>query len=142
MRAYKEHHCSYIFRWKELEVGKLGMGFGLLQLPAMPEVKHHSLSTEGFIPVEDMNLEEIKFKRIYNRRKKQNSKNRNIKKIKKIPNASDAAMRKKTGKQRRAIQTAEDDDELAREYRLLKKLKKGAIDESEFAKLTGTEDLL
>ncbi|KAB2596342.1 DEAD-box ATP-dependent RNA helicase 18-like [Pyrus ussuriensis x Pyrus communis] len=151
MRAYKEHHCSYIFRWKELEVGKLGMAFGLLQLPAMPEVKHHSLSTEGFIPVEDINLEEIKFKD--KSREKQRKKNLQARKeakqqepkhqkTKKIPNASDAAMRKKTGKQRRAIQTAEDEDELAREYRLLKKLKKGAIDESEFAKLTGAEDLL
>ncbi|XP_022764967.1 DEAD-box ATP-dependent RNA helicase 18 isoform X2 [Durio zibethinus] len=37
IRAYKEHHCSYIFRWKELEIGKLGMGYGLLQLPSMPE---------------------------------------------------------------------------------------------------------
>lgn len=36
----------------------------------------------------------------------------------------------------------EDEDEMAREYRLLKKLKKGVIDESEFAKLTGTEDLV
>ena len=62
----------------------------------------------------------------------------------KAPTAAAAAtvMRKKTAKQRRAAQTVEDDDELAREYRLLKKLKKGAIDESEFAKLTGTEDLL
>ncbi|KAM1162532.1 hypothetical protein ACFX13_001585 [Malus domestica] len=151
MRAYKEHHCSYIFRWKELEVGKLGMGFGLLQLPAMPEVKHHSLSTEGFIPVEDINLEEIKFKdksrekqRKRNLQSKKEAKQQEPKpqKTKKIQNASDAAMRKKTGKQRRAIQTAEDEDELAREYRLLKKLKKGAIDESEFAKLTGTEDLI
>ncbi|KAK9282758.1 hypothetical protein L1049_010979 [Liquidambar formosana] len=45
-------------------------------------------------------------------------------------------MRKKTAKQRRAVQTVDDEDELAREYRLLKKLKRGAIDESEFAKLT------
>ncbi|KAM1126289.1 hypothetical protein ACFX2B_040992 [Malus domestica] len=114
MRAYKEHHCSYIFRWKELEVGKLGMGFGLLQLPAMPEVKHHSLSTEGFIPVEDINLEEIKFKdkscekqRKKNLQSKKEAKQQEPKhqKTKKIPNASDAAMRKKTGKQRRAIQT-------------------------------------
>lgn len=51
-------------------------------------------------------------------------------------------MKKKTAKQRRAAQTVEDADELTREYRLLKKLKKGTIDESEFAKLTGTEDLL
>lgn len=49
-------------RWKELEVGKLAMGYGLLQLPGMPEVKNHSLSTEGFTPVEDINLEEIKYK--------------------------------------------------------------------------------
>lgn len=49
-------------RWKELEIGKLGMGFGLLQLPSMPEVKHHSLSTVGFTPVEDIKLEDIKYK--------------------------------------------------------------------------------
>lgn len=51
-------------------------------------------------------------------------------------------MRKKTAKQRRAQQTVEDDEELTQEYRLLKKLKKGVIDEDEYAKLTGTEDLL
>lgn len=51
-----------VFRWKELEIGKLAMGFGLLQLPSMPEVKHHSLSTEGFIAVEDINFEEIKYR--------------------------------------------------------------------------------
>lgn len=56
--------------------------------------------------------------------------------------AGTTLMRKKTAKQRRTVQSIEDDDEMAREYRLLKKLKKGAIDESEFAKLTGTEDLL
>lgn len=60
----------------------------------------------------------------------------------KNPNAEATIMRKKTAKQRRAVQTMEDENEMAREYRLLKKLKKGAIDESEFAKLTGTEDLL
>ena len=51
-------------------------------------------------------------------------------------------MRKKTAKQRRAEQMVEDDEELQREYRLWKKLKKGTIDESEYAKLTGAEDLL
>ena len=57
-------------------------------------------------------------------------------------NAAASATRKQTAKQRRGVQSLEDDDEMAREYRLLKKLKKGAIDESEFAKLTGTKDLL
>lgn len=152
IRAYKEHHCSYIFRWKELEVGKLGMGFGLLQLPLLSEVKRYSLSTEGFAPVENIILEEIKYKD--KSREKQRKKNLQAKKAqqqeepkprkpKAIANtAAASATRKKTAKQRRTTQTMEDEDEMAREYSLLKKLKKGAIDESEFAKLTGTDDLL
>ncbi|CAL5407523.1 unnamed protein product [Camellia sinensis] len=152
IRAYKEHHCSYIFRWKELEVGKLGMGFGLLQLPLLSEVKRYSLSTAGFAPVENIILEEIKYKD--KSREKRRKKNLQAKKArqqeepkpwkpKAIANtAAASATRKKTAKQRRTTQTMEDEDEMAREYSLLKKLKKGAIDESEFAKLTGTEDLL
>ncbi|KAL1368149.1 hypothetical protein AAHE18_02G100500 [Arachis hypogaea] len=124
IRAYKEHHCSYIFRWKELEIGKLAMGHGLLQLPLMPEVKHHSLSTEGFVPVDDINLEDIKYR-----------------KANKTPSAP-TAMRKKTARQRRAQQTIEDEEELMQDYRMLKKLKKGTIDENEYAKLTGAEELL
>lgn len=38
------------------------MGYGLLQLPAMPELKHHNLSIEGFTPVEGVNLEDVKYK--------------------------------------------------------------------------------
>ncbi|KAK4750158.1 hypothetical protein SAY87_027607 [Trapa incisa] len=151
IRAYKEHHCSYIFRWKELEIGKLAMGYGLLQLPGMPEVKLHALSTEGFSPVEDIKLEDIKFKD--KSREKQRQKNMRTKKEAqqnapktqkpdKNPTSAPATMKKKTAKQRRAAQTIEDEDELTREYRLLKKLKRGTINEDEFAKLTGTEDLL
>ncbi|XP_061351225.1 DEAD-box ATP-dependent RNA helicase 18 [Gastrolobium bilobum] len=150
IRAYKEHHCSYIFRWKELEIGKLAMGCGLLQLPLMPEVKHHSLSTEGFVPVKDINLEDIKFRD--KSREKQRKKNLKAKKeakekeqkpqkLSKTPNAP-TVTRKKTARQRRAQQTVEDEEELMQEYRLLKKLKKGTIDENEYAKLTGTEELL
>ncbi|KAL7583316.1 hypothetical protein Lser_V15G44082 [Lactuca serriola] len=150
IRAYKEHHCNFILRWKDLEIGKLGMGYGLLQLPSMSEVKQNSLSTAGFIAVEDLNLEEIKFKD--KSREKQRKKNLQIKKEKPQEEKTHKAkaamknatmvMKKRTAKQRRAKQSAEDDDELTRDYRLLKKLKKGAINETEFAKLTGTEDLL
>ncbi|KAJ6900093.1 hypothetical protein NC652_026285 [Populus alba x Populus x berolinensis] len=41
----------------------------------------------------------------------------------KTPNAVPTVMRKQTAKQRRAAQTIEDEEELAREYHLLKKLK-------------------
>ncbi|KAK9154027.1 hypothetical protein Sjap_001507 [Stephania japonica] len=151
VRAYKEHHCSYIFRWKELEIGKLGMGYGLLQLPSMSEVKNYSLSTDGFVPVEDINIAEIKYKD--KSREKQRKKNLKAKeearalnpKPHKNPkakgNAADNSRKKKTAKQRRAAQSVEDVDELERDYRLLKKLKKGVIDETEFAKLTGVDDM-
>ena len=39
MRAYKEHHCNFIFRIQELNLGKVAMLFGILQLPNMPDVK-------------------------------------------------------------------------------------------------------
>lgn len=54
--------------------------------------------------------------------------------------ATDSNKRKLTGKQRQTIQTAEDEEEMARDYRLLKKLKKGSIKEDDFAKLTGADD--
>ncbi|CAL9775292.1 unnamed protein product [Musa acuminata subsp. burmannicoides] len=147
IRAYKEHHCSFIFRWKELEIGKLAMGYGLLQIPSMPEVKHHSLSVDGFSPVDGINLSQIKYKdkaRERHRLKILQSKQAEEPKrnrVKKIPDDNVAITRKKTGRQRRATQTKEDDEELENEYRLLKKLKRGLIDESEYEKLTGFGNL-
>ncbi|KFK24964.1 hypothetical protein AALP_AA8G048500 [Arabis alpina] len=158
VRAYKEHHCSYIFRWKDLEIGKLAMGFGLLYLPSMSEVKQHRLSSEGFTPVEGIKFEEIKFKdKSREKQRKQNLLARKAKreeekkekgKKRKERKGVDASAtsdfnktsRKLTGKQRQTIQTAEDEEEMARDYRLLKKLKKGSIKEDEFSKLTGADD--
>ncbi|KAH0748510.1 hypothetical protein KY290_027742 [Solanum tuberosum] len=146
--------CLYI-EWKELQIGKLGMGYGLLQLPSVPDVKHHSLFTKVFTAVEDINLEEIKYTDKF--REKQRKKNLQMKKaaiaqqeeqktlrLKKEANSTATDMRKKTAKQRRATKLVEDEDEdeITREYPLLKKLKKGVINENEFAKLTGIEDLL
>lgn len=151
IRAYKEHQCSYIFRWKKLEVGKLGMQYGLLQLPSMSELKQRTLSANGFTPVDDVKVNEIKFRDKH--REKQRQKNlkakkeavqekRKLPKLKAIPKTTATVSRKKTAQQRRAAQTVEDADELDRDYRLLKKLKKGTIDESEFDKLTGMEELM
>lgn len=57
--------------------------------------------------------------------------------VKLIPDSSITVTRKKTGRQRRATRTKEDDEELEQDYRLLKKLKRGEIDESEYEKLSG-----
>lgn len=63
------------------------------------------------------------------------------KQVKKKSESAATAMKKKTGKQRRAIQTKEDAEELDQEYRLLKKLKRGLIDDDEFDKLTGFREV-
>lgn len=51
-RAYKEHHCKFIFRSIEVDFIGLAYCFALLQIPKMPEVKHlmkskPSTNTEG-----------------------------------------------------------------------------------------------
>lgn len=47
---------------KSLELGKLAMGYGLLDFPSVSEVDQHILSSEGFTPAEGVNFEDIKFK--------------------------------------------------------------------------------
>lgn len=149
IRAYKEHHCSYIFRWKELEVGKLAMGCGLLQLPSMPELKRRTLSTDGFVPVEGIDLGAIKYKdkarekqRQKNLAKKQQTRTHCAEKVERHKVVSNDGGGKKCSRQRRAVQAIEDEEEMERDYHLLKKLKKGVISEREFARATYTEDCL
>jgi ATP-dependent RNA helicase DDX55/SPB4 len=38
------------------------MEYDLLQIPSMPEVKHDSLSLQGFIPIDDVDVTQIKYK--------------------------------------------------------------------------------
>lgn len=45
-------------------------------------------------------------------------------------------IRNLTGKQRQTKQTAEDEEEMDRDYRLLIRLKKGSIKKDEYARLT------
>lgn len=147
VRSYKEHHCSYIFRWKGLEIGKLAMEYGLLQIPSMPEVKHNSLSLKGFIPIGNVNFTQIKYKDKTREKQRQKVLKRKAEELAQEPQIEEKRKprekpptRKQTGKQRQTVQTKEDMDELTQEYRLLKKLKRGVIDEDEYEKLTGFGD--
>ncbi|CAH2073934.1 unnamed protein product [Thlaspi arvense] len=160
VRAYKEHHCSYIFNWRGLETGKLAMGYGLLYLPSMSEIQQGRLSSKGFTPITGVNFDDIKFKdkarekqRQQNlqarKEKQQEEKGKRGKKNSKKAAATCATAdsykaprkRKITGKQRQTIQTAVDEEEMARESRLLKKQRKGLITEDEFDRLTGADDI-
>lgn len=39
LRAYSKHEASYIFRLVDLDFHALAIAYGLLRLPAMPEIK-------------------------------------------------------------------------------------------------------
>jgi ATP-dependent RNA helicase DDX55/SPB4 len=44
IQAYQKHECNFILRVKDLDFGKIFMGFGLLKIPRMPELKGKDLS--------------------------------------------------------------------------------------------------
>ncbi|KAH7314717.1 hypothetical protein KP509_21G017700 [Ceratopteris richardii] len=150
VRAYKEHQCSYIFRLKELEAGKVAMGYGLLQLPAMPEFKRGTLLSAEFEPVEGIDLASIKYRDKV--REKQRQKMLAATQAFKVEASSEMHQRKQvdkdtkkkekreTGKKRKAIQTLEDDLEMERDYRLLMKIKKGKISESDLGIDSGSDN--
>ncbi|KAG0263014.1 ATP-dependent rRNA helicase spb4, partial [Mortierella polycephala] len=62
IRSYSKHEASFIFRSKDLDLGALARGYGLLRLPKMPELKNEksSGSIEGFEPA-DIDMDKYKF---------------------------------------------------------------------------------
>lgn len=59
VRGYKEHHCKFIFRMQDLNLGKLAYACALLQLPRMPEIKKLGGRIEGFSAA-DINPNDVK----------------------------------------------------------------------------------
>lgn len=64
VRAYKEHHCRFIFIFKELDLGRLASAFGLMRLPKMPELKRADMSNfdDPKADVGDVDIDAIKYK--------------------------------------------------------------------------------
>ncbi|KAE8746690.1 hypothetical protein FOCC_FOCC006673 [Frankliniella occidentalis] len=48
VQAYSKHECNILLRLKDVNLGLLATGFGLLQLPKMPELR--KADTSGFVP--------------------------------------------------------------------------------------------
>nr|CAB3237243.1 ATP-dependent RNA helicase DDX55-like [Phallusia mammillata] len=59
IQAYVKHECNLIFRIKDLQLGELATGFGLLRLPKMPELKNKKIT--GFVQ-SDVDTRSIKYK--------------------------------------------------------------------------------
>lgn len=155
IQAYRKHECSLIFQFKELNMGKLATGFGLLFLPKMPEIKNSN--TLDFKPCE-IHLNSIKYLDKTREKQRQeklvkqiddksagNSKARYIKtKTKAWSKKQDVLNRKQERKEKKLRKRSlkddsSEDEDFAKEARLLKKLKKGKISNDEFDERTGVQ---
>ena len=50
VRGYKEHQCKFIFRLADVDLGLVGLAFGLLRMPRMAEIKHAAVALKNFTP--------------------------------------------------------------------------------------------
>ncbi|CAO3689517.1 unnamed protein product [Umbelopsis vinacea] len=164
IRAYSKHDASYIFRVKDLDLGKACTGFGLLKLPKMPELKNktnvkfeeETINWDTFKYL-DKSREKKRLKELEEYKKsapvaakhdkpkakawsdqtdaKDRKVERKLKKERKREflkrQREEAATKEKEGEQQ---DDGDDDDwdELAKEERMAKKLKKGKINQMEF----------
>ncbi|XP_007905982.1 ATP-dependent RNA helicase DDX55 [Callorhinchus milii] len=153
VQSYAKHECSLIFRTKDLDFAALAKSFALLRLPKMPELKGKHFP--DFVP-EDVDTNSIPYKdkvREKQRKKllaeKQLERQQNEGKRTFVRNKPWSKQKDKKDKKRKRVAKRqreegcdmkdEDMDELLKDTRLLKKLKKGKISKEEFEKeLTGT----
>ncbi|KAH8232291.1 hypothetical protein KR032_003754 [Drosophila birchii] len=63
VRAYTKHECSAILRLKDLDLGKMGTAYGLLQLPRMPELKNYA--GDGYVaPGFEVDVNKLTYKNV------------------------------------------------------------------------------
>nr|XP_058940608.1 ATP-dependent RNA helicase DDX55-like [Pocillopora verrucosa] len=160
VQFYRKHECSLIFRSNDLELGKLATGFGLLKLPIMPELKDKSVDFE---PV-DVDVDKLYYKD-KNREKQRkrmlqessengfyptDSKKKKFRKEtvpwsknkeRKVKREKRKARREFFKTQRQKHQFDEDElEDLARDARLVKKLKAGKISEKQVDTQLGNDE--
>ena len=165
VRAYKEHRCSFIFQFKELDLGCLATSFVLLQLPAMPEIPRDRATQRArfasFVPASPtLELDDIAYENPARERVRQEQlKAREAAalqdagkpaRVRRPKGHGDDGVRgdvaseapapapkeKSTDrKKRRRAAMVHEWDSLQKEARLMKKLKKGKISEEEYDRL-------
>ncbi|CAH3109895.1 unnamed protein product [Pocillopora meandrina] len=160
VQFYRKHECSLIFRSNDLELGKLATGFGLLKLPIMPELKDKSVDFE---PV-DVDVDKLYYKD-KNREKQRkrmlqessengfyptDSRKKKFRKEtvpwsknkeRKVKREKRKARREFFKTQRQKHQFDEDElEDLARDARLVKKLKAGKISKKEVDTQLGNDE--
>lgn len=149
VRGYQEHHCRYIFVYKELPLGKVATSFGLLRLPKMPEIRKVRGKLDGFQPSDvdpdtvkflDKNRERQRQKHLLLKAKQAEQEASNVQAAKTPAVAQAVKPTKRTNAEKRRKKLARADlDELDEDYRLWKKRKRGKITEEEYEMAAGME---
>jgi len=160
IRAYKEHHCGFIFRFASLDLGVLATSFSLLRLPKMPELpRDPKLRLKmNFTPAgPEINIHGISFQDKTREKARQKRLAAELaaggKNAKQIKAEQRAAERIAKSKEKRAAEIAkgrnpnkkkkkgrqqqifDEWDELAKEERLYKKLRTKKISKEEYDRL-------
>jgi len=156
IRAYKEHHCAFIFRFSALDLGLLATSFCLLRLPKMPELRGKEETLVNFKPAgPEVNIHAIAFKDKIREQARQKrlaaelaAGGKNAKQIKAEQRAAERARKEKERKvaerakgrnphkkKGRQAQIFDEWEDLAKEERLYKKMRKGKITKEQFDEL-------
>jgi ATP-dependent RNA helicase DDX55/SPB4 len=139
IQSYGKNECNLIFQLKELHVGGLAEGMGLLRLPRMSELKGKDLA--GFTH-SDIDLKEIKYSDKHREKQHQLSLLAKKRKAEKAAMAQtkdnkwrkDTSVKKTSRSRKRQPNelSKKDLEELSEGARLLKKFKRGKITKKEF----------
>ncbi|XP_075885693.1 ATP-dependent RNA helicase DDX55 [Nelusetta ayraudi] len=144
VQAYAKHECSLIFRVKDLDFVSLARGFALLRLPKMPELRGKTFPDfvettvdTNSIRYKDKNREKQRRKMLAEQKDKAPTPKKHVTRIaawSKQKNKKER--RKKRVAKRKHNEDSDRDDEdmkeLLNDARLLKRLKKGKINEEDF----------
>lgn len=143
IRGYKEHHCRFIFRFKELQYGALAMAMGLLRLPKMKEIRKAPKKFMECFDESPVDADAVAF----------HDKAREKQRLKTLKEQQEAAAARKlleedkpkpkkekpeqkekrqTAFKRRKEESRADIEEMEDDYRALKKWKKGKMTDEEF----------
>lgn len=156
IQSYSKHECNLILRLKDIDMGKLAMGFGLLKMPKMPELKGKDVSffvspeiDINTIPYANKQRELHRIKKLIeyqntgiwsanHKRKRKQTESWSESKKRKLEKQEKRNKRKEKKKLKQEVSTAsnkknrrqikeEDLEELAKDIALIKKFKKKKV---------------
>ncbi|EFC38597.1 predicted protein [Naegleria gruberi] len=160
VRSYKEHQCSYIFKFAKLRFDQLLEAYCILTKPTIREIKQQMESIK--LPFEDIDINSIPYKdarreKARKERLKKQEENEKIWEEKRLQKIAEKKEEKKSSvnylkdkvRNRSDISTHEkkrlynqlENQQFNDEALLLKRLKRGKISEEEYERLSGESKL-